>query len=141
MNFGIRGSVQDMLRNTLHTNDKYSAPNAGLPAYETMFCGVCAGIGSAVVRTPIEQVKVWSQLHKISTLESTKQLMRIGFRDGVFVGYAATVTRDAPRFAVYYPVYQVTRKAIDYLLPPDPVTKSPSTIAVFLSGGTAGVGM
>merc|ERR1711991_428644 len=72
--FGIRGTVQDILKKTRHQNDEYSAKNAGLPAYETMFCGVCAGAGSAFVRTPIERVKCWSQINKISTFKSTAEL-------------------------------------------------------------------
>eukprot|EP01084_Bolivina_argentea_P132281 233446_1 len=139
--FGIRGTVQDILKTTIHKNDKYHAKNVGLPAYETMFCGMCAGAVSALVRTPIERVKCWSQINKIGTIETTKQLIqKFGFKDGIYYGVGATVTRDVPRFGVYYPIYQITRSAFTYLIPSDPSTSKPSTIAVFLSGGSAGVG-
>ena len=139
--FGIRGTVQDILKTTRHQNDKYHERNAGLPAIETMFCGLCAGAGSAFVRTPIERVKCWSQINKIGTIEATKQLMRFGMKDGIFFGIIATVTRDVPRFGVYYPIYQMTRGLFTNLLPPDLETGKPSTIAVFLSGASAGVGV
>jgi len=73
-------------------------------------------------------------------MESTRQLMRIGFKDGIYVGLGATMARDAPRFGVYYPIYQVTRWVVDSVLPPDSVTGKPTQLAVFLSGGAAGVG-
>lgn len=67
-------------------------------------------------------------------MESTRQLMRIGFKDGIYVGLGATMARDAPRFGVYYPIYQVTRWVVDSVLPPDSVTGKPTQLAVFLSG-------
>ena len=58
-------------------------------------------------------------------------------KDGIFFGIITTVTRDVPRFGVYYPIYQMTRGLFTNILPPDPQTDKPSTIAVFLSGGSA----
>ena len=81
--FGVRGTVQDLLKKHYHVDDKYAPKKAALPFYETMFCGMCAGGASAIVRTPIERVKVWSQLNKQSTFTSTRQLLsEYGLKSG-----------------------------------------------------------
>ena len=56
--FGIRGTVQDILKTTRHQNDKYHERNTGLPPIETMFCGVCAGAGSAFVQHQLKELNV-----------------------------------------------------------------------------------
>jgi len=137
VNFGVKGTVQDILKSTRHQNDAYSSKDSGLPAIETMFCGMCAGAASSFVRTPIERIKCWSQIHQLSTIESTKQLVQ---NKSVYHGLFATMSRDVPRFAVYYPIYQTTRGIISMVIPNDSVTNKPPKLAVFLSGGMAGIG-
>merc|ERR1712228_262190 len=128
VNFGVKGTVQDILKSTRHQNDAYSSKDSGLPALETMFCGMCAGAASSCVRTPIERIKCWSQIHQLSTIESTKQLLK---NKSIYYGLTATMSRDIPRFAVYYPIYQTTRGFISYLIPNDAVTNKPPKLAVF----------
>jgi len=94
---------------------------------------------SSFIRSPIERIKTWSQIHQCSTLKSTKTLWhRYGLNKGLLFGIRATISREVPQFAVYYPIYEITCK---FLEPNNIYNKSNmSHFNIYLAGAASGVG-
>ena len=119
--FGVNGTCQDLLiahkmrllqkqnkDNNNNNNNNTILNSSHLSMGELMICGAFAGAASSTVRTPIERVKVWSQIHHTSTLRSTIDLLkRYGFFRGLMFGGWPTLSREVPQFAVYYPIYEM----------------------------------
>ena len=75
ISFGVNGICRNHFIQK-NENDKDRFNRTGLKSTELsqpqlIFGGICAGIGNSIIRTPIERVKTWSQIHGTSTLRST----------------------------------------------------------------------
>lgn len=144
--FGVNGTCQDILighkmrlLKKQNSENKIILNSSHLSMSELMICGAFAGAASSTVRTPIERVKVWSQIHHTSTLRSTIDLLkRYGFFRGLMFGGWPTISREVPQFAVYYPIYEM----VCSLLTAGSKDKKSnvSGTVIYLSGASAGVG-
>ena len=103
-----------------------------------------AGVFTGVVQTPfrqvIERVKSVMQVRETAAGKSPYSwsgacaadlVRKEGVVNGLFQGTGSVLLREVPQFAVYYPVYQVSKERYSEHLSP--------FVAAFLAGGTAGV--
>jgi len=89
--------------NTLRKND-FSAWTAGL----------LSGIGTTIIVTPFELVKVRSQIDKTSTLHSVKKLYKENGLMSFGRGWSATWFREVPGYMIYFTTYDWLNKRIDF---------------------------
>eukprot|EP01083_Nonionella_stella_P243475 848353_1 len=144
ISFGVNGIVRNHYirknENDMDRFNKYNLKPSELSRYQLVIGGIFAGAASSVFRTPIERVKVWSQIHHTNTAKSTVDLItRYGFLKGFWYGFGPTLGREVPQFAVYYPIYEATCSLLS-----DPELHGDKTKIegwkIFLSGASAGVG-
>ncbi|QDZ19297.1 mitochondrial carrier protein [Chloropicon primus] len=119
---------------------------SGSPPLGTVFASGCiAGAAQALITTPVEHVKIRSQMQRakpgsvgyVTPRTIVAHLARRqGFR-GVFSGLAATVLRDTPSYGVYFFLYDFTR---ELMTPNSRQTGSDGPLHHLLAGGVAGVG-
>jgi len=103
--------------------------------WQSSMAGVCAGIASSFVRTPVERIKTIMQtattadgkckyrntFHCVSVLAREQ-----GVINALMRGLMPTMLREASQYAVYYPAYEVSKR----LLTPEGGELSPIRIAV-----------
>jgi len=118
--------------------------NKVLPTWQLVLCGMNAGAWSALVRAPIERVKCVMQtaetpdgkkrfsgtLHAASSIAQTQ-----GVR-GLFAGTSLTILREVIQFGMYYPFYEVVKRAA--LSDEDGLGPSWAWLVVPCVGGLAG---
>jgi len=96
--------------------------------------GTWAGIISCIITSPTEMIKVICQLENSPESATIRGELRVAREHGLFGlmrGFHITVLRDAPAFAIYFPLYAIVIHRFD---PHHDTTWIP-----FMGGGLAGL--
>ena len=101
--------------------------------------GSMAGTISCLITSPTELFKILVQQNTSAESATLRQefkeglglFRRYGFARGVYRGLNVTIYRDAPAFAIYFPVYEAMMESWD----PYRATQ----VAPFIGGGLAGM--
>ena len=135
--FGVNGLCNEFCIHRNRINNKIN-PNE-LSILQLSLSGTASGMVSSYVRSPIERIKTWSQIHHTNAIISTRDLLRkYGLFNGLIFGIKPTMIREICQFTVYYPIYEYTTR----LLSPNTVgnKRKTSNTVIYLSGAAAGVG-
>eukprot|EP01090_Pellita_catalonica_P021657 TRINITY_DN8157_c0_g1_i1.p1 TRINITY_DN8157_c0_g1~~TRINITY_DN8157_c0_g1_i1.p1 ORF type:complete len:293 (-),score=16.16 TRINITY_DN8157_c0_g1_i1:10-888(-) len=114
--------------------------------YPSIFAGMCAGTTSSVVRSPIERIKTVMQVNTLpngrpfykTSFHALLAILRTGGVRGLMLGLFSTTFREVAQYAVYYPAYEISKRALtpsDF----DPETQTLSPFRVVVAGAIAGV--
>jgi len=116
-----------------------------LTLLELCLCGGGAGAVQSFVRAPIEQIKIVMQARNKpgttlppyrGTFECLTEVIRTeGIGKGLYRGLSATIGREVPQYAMYYPVYELTKRA---MTPPSGDSSDLPVLHTVLAGGLAG---
>jgi solute carrier family 25 carnitine/acylcarnitine transporter 20/29 len=106
------------------------------PAVRALLAGMASGLGSTLITSPIELVKIRQQMHVHSAPPPAWQVLAAivrteGIRQGLYRGAATTALRDLG-YGPYFAAYELLNTQLSPGLTP-----SPSVMA--LSGALAGV--
>ena len=105
--------------------------------------GFLSAIPTTLVTAPTERIKVVLQTNssgKQSMGSAAKQLVKEGGVQSLFKGSLATLARDGPGSALYFASYEVSKKYLNHINPPE-VGTPVSITNVCISGGIAGMSM
>lgn len=118
-----------------------------LTPIELAASGAVAGAFQSFVRAPIEQIKIVMQSRNkpgttqaaySGSLACLKDVLKTeGVARGLYRGLPATIGREVPQYALYYPVYELTKRALT------PAGHDPAELPVWktvFAGGLAGTG-
>jgi solute carrier family 25 (mitochondrial carnitine/acylcarnitine transporter), member 20/29 len=117
---------------------EYSSP------ISTLLAGSAAGATQAVVRIPVENVKIKLQLQHLqlgsgpalqhsSSLTCLLQTLRLQGPRGLLTGSGATLCREVPSFGVYFSLYEALNSRLQQ-------SGAGTAAAASLAGGLAGMG-
>jgi len=132
VSFGTFGTVTNYFKSQRNHN------NPVLSLHELGIAGCAAGISVAVVTTPMDRLKVWSQIHQTTPSDSIKMLYnRYGIYNGFCNGFHLCLMRSILQCGLYYPIYESSCR----ILSPNTIGNKSDTsnIVIFTSGATAGV--
>jgi len=143
--FGSYTHLKQWIREYGWNEDRRSERNLSLA--ELGICGVGAGFIQSFVRAPIEQIKVLMQArnskssihhppYKSSLHCLTETLKNEGIKVGLYRGLNATIIREMPQYGIYYPTYEICKRA--FCKPGEDVSKLPP-LWTALAGGISGV--
>jgi len=118
-----------------------------LHVWELVVCGGMAGVAQTFIRAPVEQIKVVMQSRNkagsttaapySSTFACLKDVVRTeGVGQGLYRSFWPTLWREIPQYALYFPLFELSRKFIKTSLQVDELTP----LYTALAGGIAGVG-
>jgi len=115
---------------------KYRPPpkDGSLDTLTLALAGTWAGVVSCLITSPTEMIKVICQLENSPESATIRGELRVARQHGMFGlmrGFHITVLRDAPAFAIYFPLYAIV---IHHFDPYHQTTWIP-----FMGGGLAGL--
>lgn len=94
----------------------------------TAFSGFCAGLGCTIVVTPMEKVKIMMQNSQKTNF--TNEYRKYGIT-GLYRGWTATLFREVPGYAIYFPTYK-------FLTSRSTCTTCPTPVYTFIYGSLSG---
>jgi solute carrier family 25 (mitochondrial carnitine/acylcarnitine transporter), member 20/29 len=134
--FGVYGTVSTWIKNR-------NGPDKEFTTIQASFAGMCAGFAQSFVRSPVERIKTLCQTIKKpdgskfyrGSMHCLFDTLRKEGPLGVSRGVWATVFREVPQYAIYYPAYELCKKM---LTPKGGSTDNLSAPRLALAGGLAG---
>ena len=144
--FGVNGFTKHKM---LKYSQSKKPSKQRLSLFQISICAGITGFFHTFLVTPIERVKIWSQSHKIYSIQSTKSLYSNQGIKGFFGGIKYAFGFQIVSYMAYFPIYELSLKLLTSTKTSKRMYKigdirsgSKKDIAhwkIFVSGGVAGV--